>query len=353
VRTHPDGSSAIAAVMCVAMTLTAACASSVPGSARAPETTTRATVAASDGLFREGQPWTNDVADAPVSGRSDAIIAALNRLGGWGNDGVFQVDFSIPVLIADASAPRREVVGTDDYCFGGPDCDDVPALVPVPDGAHMEGSSDLRCDISAEDCHLLVADRDEQKLFEIYQGTEMASAIMARGLFVWDLNEVHPETLRGDQCTSADAAGFPIAGLTPTVEEVAAGRVDHALRFILPNDRMKADTYVRPATHAGGPESSDPDAPPYGARFRLERDFDESGYGESERVILRALKQKGMFLSDGGEIALTFADDRNSAVKWADLGIDSQSFSAISPDSFEVVGLGDEIPLTYDCVRNP
>ena len=48
-----------------------------------------------------------------------------------------------------------------------------------------------------------------------------------------------------------------------------------------------------------------------------------------------------MLLSDGGEIALTFADDRNSTAKWADLGIDSQTFKTITPDQFEVVELGD------------
>jgi hypothetical protein len=60
-----------------------------------------------------------------------------------------------------------------------------------------------------------------------------------------------------------------------------------------------------------------------------------------------------MLLADGGDIALTFADDRNNTAKWADLGIDAQSFSDIGVDQFEVVELGDEIPLTYDCVRNP
>ena len=70
-------------------------------------------------------------------------------------------------------------------------------------------------------------------------------------------------------------------------------------------------------------------------------------------MILKALKTHGMLLSDGGEIALTFADDRTSSAKWADLGIDAQTFSDIGVDQFEVVELGDEIPLTYDCVRNP
>ncbi len=70
-------------------------------------------------------------------------------------------------------------------------------------------------------------------------------------------------------------------------------------------------------------------------------------------MILKTLKTHGMLLADGGEIALTFADDRNSTAKWADLGIEADSFSDIAVDQFEVVELGEEIPLTYDCVRNP
>ena len=103
-----------------------------------------------------------------------------------------------------------------------------------------------------------------------------------------------------------------MAALTPTADEVASGAVNHALRFILPNDQMKAEAYVHPATHAGGPESTEADAPPYGVRFRLKPDFDESGYTEPQKVILEALKKHGMLLSDGGDIALTFADDRTA-----------------------------------------
>ena len=313
---------------------------------------------AASGLFSQPEPWTTDVSTAAKSDRSDAIIQALNNMGGWGNDNAFQIDFSIPIFFADGGTPRTQVVGTDDYCFGGPDCNSVPAQMPVPAGANFEGSSNLTCDPSGNtdgqgDCHLLVVDRDDQKLYEVYQGTTVGENIAAQGLFVWDLNKQYPQNLRGDQCTSADAAGFPIAALTPTADEVAAGVVPHALRFILPNDRMKDGVYVHPATHAGGPESADPNAPPYGVRFRLKPDFDESGYSDSQKIILKALKTYGMLLSDGGEIPLTFADDRTSSAKWSDLGIDAQSFSGITVDQFDVVDLGSEIPLTYDCVRNP
>ncbi|OBF79994.1 hypothetical protein A5791_09555 [Mycobacterium sp. 852002-51163_SCH5372311] len=323
---------------------------SSPSAASNPSGATRS-------LFTTAVPWNADISGAAKAERSDAIIHALRAMGGWGTGGL-HVDFSMPVFFADSNAPRVQVVGTDDYCYGGRDCDTVPARMPLPANAYFEGSSDLTCDTSGategqEDCHLLVVDRDQHKLYEIYHGNKSGENLTAQGFFVWDLARQYPDTLRGDQCTSADAAGFPIAALTPTADEVASGTVDHAIRFILPNNRMKAGAYVRPATHAGGPDSADANAPPYGVRFRLRPDFDESGYSKPERVVIAALKKYGMLLSDGGQVPLTFADDRTSTKKWAELGISSQSFNRITVDQFEVVQLDAEVKLTYDCVRNP
>lgn len=97
---------------------------------------------------------------------------------------------------------------------------------------------------------------------------------------MWKLDFVYPDDNRGDHCTSADAAGFPIAPLLFNADEVFAamqgveGDLGHAIRFILPNARMASGTkfYVRPASHAGGP--SGPEASvPYGSQLRLRRDF--------------------------------------------------------------------------------
>lgn len=332
---------------CVAVAL-AACGAAPAPSAPAPSAPARP---AAGGTFGGAQPWTADVSGALASERSASILAALNSAGGWGNGNTFGVDFAMPVLTADATTPRSTVVGAEDYCFGGPDCDPVPAEMPVPDAAHFEGSDDLTCDSANEDCHMLVVDAGQRRLYEIYKGTTVGDQISAKGFFVWDLDRAYDDRLRGPQCTSADAAGFPIAAMTPTADEVASGRIGHALRFILPNDRMKADVYVPPATHAGGPENTDPDAPPYGVHFRLRADADLSAYGEAQQVVLRALQTHGMYLADGGEIALTFADDRSSTAKWADLGIDAQSFSGLTVDDFEVVDHGPEVPVTYACER--
>jgi hypothetical protein len=53
-----------------------------------------------------------------------------------------------------------------------------------------------------------------------------------------------------------------------------------------------------------------------------------SAYTPQQRVVT-ALQTHGMYLSDGGEIALTFADDRTSTAKWADLGIEPRTFEGL------------------------
>jgi hypothetical protein len=334
------------------------------GGARTPDGGARAAdggtgVSTVGGLFEQPEPWTLDVSGVAPSTRSAAIIAALDSMGGWGG-GTLQIDFSIPLFSATTSTPRQTITapGGTSYCYGGPDCDAVPLQMPMPANGNTEGSASYACDTSYKtngqgDCHVLVVETNQKKLYEIYNATKSGSAFTALGAFVWDLTKAYPDNLRGDQCTSADAAGFPIAGLLPTADEVAAGAVKHAVRFILPNPSMKKDAYVHPATHAGSPASTNANAPPYGVRFRLKSSFAETSYGAGEKTILQAMKTYGMLLSDGGTIALTFADDRTTTAKWAAQGITAQSFSAVTVDDFEVVDLGPEIVQTDSCVRNP
>ena len=306
------------------------------------------------GLFSEPEPWTKDVSGLTKDARSDAIIAALMSQGGWGQGNQLQIDFSIPLFFADSTTPRRTITApAGGYCYGGTDCDPVPLQMPIPANANIEGSTDLVCDTANNDCHILVVETQEKKLYELYNSTTSGSSFTALGAFIWDLTKIYPDNERGEQCTSADAGGFPIAALLPTADEVAAGSVPHAIRFILPNPRMKAGVYVHPASHAGAPSSGNANAPPYGVRFRLKASFDETPFNTGEKVILHALKTYGMLLSDGGNVAFTFADDRTTTHKWADVGITPTSFAAIPVNAFEVVDLGAEITSTQDCVRNP
>ncbi len=77
-------------------------------------------------------------------------------------------------------------------------------------------------------------------------------------------------------CTSADAAGLPIAPLLITADEVAAGEINHAFGSSRPNTRIAHRQYVRPATHATGSASAEVDGMPYGVRLRADYPLDHS-----------------------------------------------------------------------------
>jgi hypothetical protein len=94
--------------------------------------------------------------------------------------------------------------------------------------------------------------------------------------------------------TSGDAAGLPILPGLVRYDEVAAGEIDHVIRFTAP----RTYGYMWPASHkasTGGAAD-----PPLGAWFRLKASFDISGFSPQNQVILRALKKHGMVLADNG-----------------------------------------------------
>jgi serine/threonine-protein kinase len=296
--------------------------------------------------FPPGAIWTQDISHAPLDPQSTAMVNWLADHGGWGNHNRFQVDFSMRVLTANASTPKvRFHRGSTWYT---PDSDEVSSI-PLPRNGGLEGQQGYRC--NGGDCHLIVVDRPEGKLYEAFSADFADGAISASFLAVWDLNRIYPPSGRGNQCTSADAAGMPIAPLLFNADEIAAGSINHALRFALPNDRIQAKVFVHPATHAGSPKGPDL-APPMGVLFRLKPSFDMSQLTPAGRVVARALQKYGMYLSDGGSIALTAQNDMDTNTKYADVGFDSHSLFPIQVSDFEVVKMPPLISLTYDCVRN-
>lgn len=297
-------------------------------------------------LFPEASVWFEDLSTGDVDPTSPTVIGALQDHG-WGFDR-FQIDFSIDVLAANAATPRRDFEPTDD--FFAPDCDAVS--MPVPVDGHVEGESSYRCKHDG-DCHLLVVEADEHKLYEMWRADERSGELRGGCLAVWDLDTVYGADGRGAQCTSADAAGYPITQLLFTADEVAAGAIRHAIRFVLPNDIIRDGEFFFPATHAVNRDGGGADAVPYGARLRLKPDFDLSRIeNENARVIAVAMQTYGMYLADGGNVALQGRADATTEHTWAELGIDSHALDNIEPQDFELMELGERRDLTFDCVRN-
>ena len=96
--------------------------------------------------------------------------------------------------------------------------------------------------------------------------------------------------------TSADAAGLPILPGLARWDEVKRGRINHALRFTVPETRRD---YIYPARHFAS-DSNDPDLPAMGQRFRLKASYPIGGFPRQARVVLEALKRYGMIVSDNG-----------------------------------------------------
>lgn len=310
--------------------------------------------------------WHQDVSQAPLHPQSSSMISTLTSLGGFGY-GRMQIDFGMHIVNAPANAPMRNIIGFPSSGeYYSPDCEPIGTAMPVPTTGAIEANPGLTCDNNAEDCHLLVV--QGSTLYEAYRANASGSTgLQSQCLAVWQLDQVYPEDNRGDHCTSADAAGFPIAPLLFNADEVfaatqvAGGDLGHAIRFILPNARMATASgtrlYVRPASHAGGPTGPEASVP-YGSRLRLRADFPVNLYSPAAQVILRTMQRYGIVLADGGTIALTAESDLFTTHSWSELGINSRTFdqevlgAPVRIQDFAVIDTGPRIIETYDCVRN-
>ncbi len=259
-----------------------------------------------------------------------------------------QIDFSLEVMDSTPTTPYLPFTKKPGE-FYEPDCDYAP--VPVPPGGNLEGEPGYQC-VSDGDCHLIVADWDRKQLFEMWRADITNGVFRGGCLAVWDMSRSYPPSGRGEQCTSADAAGYPIAPLLFTADEVAAGEIQHAIRFILPNARIRRGVYVHPATHGTPATQGSSDAPPYGTRLRLRKDYPIETLKPGAQVVARAMQRYGMLLADGGNVALTAQSDRYTTAKWSGL-LGPRDLDRLEPKDFEMVAAGARIPLTLDCVRNP
>ncbi|MCB1057190.1 MAG: hypothetical protein KDD11_16940 [Acidobacteria bacterium] len=306
---------------------------------------TPAAAQAADDYFPPWAPWYRDVSNAPVDARSPTVIGWLDGAGGWGG-GAMQIDFSFEVLEADSSTPFRSFTPTGD--FFTPDCD--LENVPIPPGGALEGESGYEC-VSDGDCHLIVVHRSSRRLYEMWRANIVGPDFFGGCLVVWDMDVTYPMSGRGNQCTSADAAGYPIAALLFTADEVAAGEIRHAIRFILPNSRIRHGVFVNPSTHSTNPTSGPTSAPPYGAHLRLRADYPVASLPNAgARIVARAMQKYGMYLSDGGTIALTAQNDTFTTAKWSGL-LGPHDLNALDVTDFELLDSGPPIPYTGDCVR--
>ena len=202
---------------------------------------------------------------------------------------------------------------------------------PVPPNAPIEGGASAS---EGSDRHVILVDEQRCLLYELF-----SAKVNSDG--TWAANDgqrfdLTDNALKPDGRTTADAAGFAIFPGLVRYDEVAAGEINHAIRFTVPHTQA---SYVWPARHKAS-RSSDPSLPPMGIRIRLRADYDISGFSKSNQVILTAMKKYGMFLADnGGAMFISGAPDK----RWDDS--DLHDLTRVTADNFEVVDEGDLLLL--------
>ena len=230
--------------------------------------------------------WNKDISSAPVDPNSAAIINFIG--GGIGlhpDFGAGQFNGSIigiPYLVV-GSAQGPVSINLTDFAD-----ESDPGPMPIPVTAPIEGDPN-----PSGDQHVLVLDNSNCWLYELYNASHNTTSWSAASTTVWDLaaDEQRPYTW-----TSADAAGLPIFPGLARYDEVAAGQINHALRFTLQASRA---AFVPPASHWAA-NSTNTFAAPMGMRLRLKSSFDIYGFSAANQVILAALKKYGMIMADNG-----------------------------------------------------
>jgi hypothetical protein len=231
--------------------------------------------------------WNKDISSSPIDPNSAAVIDYIGPTIGLHADfGSGQYNGSyigIPYTVVDSSQPLIPIT----YNAYGSESD--PGPMPIPLTAPVEGYPNP----GNGDRHVLVLDSANCFLYELYGSAPTSTSWTAGSGAVWDLlaDEQRPYTW-----TSADAAGLPIFPGLVRYNEVAAGAINHAIRFTLQNSRA---AFVPPASHIAS-TTSNANAAPMGMRLRLKSSFDISSYSAANQVILNAMKKYGLIMADNG-----------------------------------------------------
>jgi hypothetical protein len=238
--------------------------------------------------FPSDSLWNKDISTSPVDSNSDNIMGAIG-----GGTASVHADFGagqfnnssigIPYMVVNGQQALADV----SFTAYGDESD--PGPMPIPLTAPIEGYPNP----GTGDRHVLVLDTANCFLYEMDNSHVQGTDWTADSAAVWDLlaNEQRPWTW-----TSADAAGLPIFPGLVRYDEVAAGAINHAIRFTVQTSRAG---FTPPASHLASSSTSANNLP-MGAKLRLKSSFNVSSYSAANQVILNAMKKYGLILADNG-----------------------------------------------------
>jgi hypothetical protein len=242
-------------------------------------------------IFPSDNSWNQDISAAAVDPNSSQILSSYSSSGlkaDFGSGLWDNAPIGIPFVVVCGNQKKVSIVFRANGYDGNYGDESDPGPYPVPLNAPIEGDGQ-------GDSHVLVVDKDNDMLYELYNASVNGDHWEASSGAVFNLAS---DALRPDGWTSADAAGLPIFPGLVKYDEVASGAIHHPIRFTLTSSNVKS-AYISPATHkvnsSGGQYSL-----PFGAKIRLKAGFDVSGFPASDQIILNAMKKYGLILADIG-----------------------------------------------------
>ncbi len=299
--------------------------------------------------FSADSPWNQRIpANAPSDADSPALIADFASRGALH---VNLKDWSIPVYFIDADQTPRHDVGDSRPGIYGQGFE-FPRSIPIPDGA--VASPPVGDD---SDNHLCVVDKAKHLEWGMWAARRDKTGRWFTGLgAVTDLagTGVAPPWFAAPReldSHRARASGFPlIAGLI-LVDEIKAGRIDHALVFAY--DHCRTGLFIPPASTAqvAQLDAVESRGIPMGGRIQLDPgwDVEHSALSPAGKIIARALQEYGAYCGDYAGANVIYAENSPAAVQaWSGI-LQSQDLEPVfTPEMirryFRVLDMGSMLP---------
>lgn len=287
--------------------------------------------------FAADSPWNVPIGPSPaIDPASDTLIEAFATSSQWAFLDVAIPQFSVPVYWVDDSVPLVNVQVNRVAGEGFKD----DSRVPIPPGAAAAAGSDA---------HLAIIHRVTGREWDFWRAAnnngrwtcEVCAAIDTRGSGV----RPYPEQTIPDwrDAHGSRACGFPLSAGLITVDELRAGRIEHALAIGYPGIRGR---YFKPPASTAQVQFgsiSETFGVPCGGKMQLDPALDVRTLGLSTtgQIIARALQEYGAYVCDyNGSIAL-YADAHPDAMAaWGSGLLSVREVRALDLRRFRVLEIG-------------
>jgi hypothetical protein len=290
--------------------------------------------------FGAASPWNTPIpTDPALAPNSTALVADFRTSSPYGIHLDVNIDsYSIPVYWADASTPTFPVLAT----LGGEGWNGNSATLamPIPTGAVPDPQSDH---------HMAVVDRTRAVEWGCWNMTYSAAASprwRAGVCATADLDGTGvrvPKNLASPWWLAhgARACGFPLVAGLILADEIAAGRIEHALVIAYPH--IQSGHFTPPASTDSAIGLAAPGGVPCGGRFQYDPTIDVAtlGLSRSGQAIVRALQVYGAYVGDySGALSLYAENSAAARAYWSNGVLGMSELAGLDLSRFRVIQYG-------------